>query len=298
MNVKILGISLAFCAFAANAMATHTPEESKALFALWNQIQTPLQGETSSIGVYGAGCIAGAETLPLDGKNFSVMHPSRLRYFGHPELTQFIKSLAEEMNAKKLPRLLIGDMGRPRGGPMISGHASHQIGLDVDLWYRMEKEKPSAKEREDWGSPQLVVKNKAVTKGWTNKQRTLVALAAANPEVERIFVNPAIKKDLCAKFPDAPWQFKLRAWWGHADHLHVRLFCPKGNASCGKQDPLDPKNNQCGSELAWWFTKEAEEEGAAKNKVIAERGFAELPKECEKMVEDIKTKDVATAKTN
>ncbi|MGZ3694214.1 MAG: penicillin-insensitive murein endopeptidase [Bdellovibrionota bacterium] len=288
MKANILVIFTAFLG-ATTAMAAHTPEENRELFALWNKIEKPLEtSKVNSIGDYGAGCIMGAETLPLDGTNFSVMHPSRLRYFGHPVLVSFIKNLSEEMSAKKLPRLLIGDMGRPRGGPMISGHASHQMGLDVDLWYRMEKHKPSAKEREEWGAPQLVKNNRSVTKGWTKQQRTLVTLAAASPDVERIFVNPAIKKDLCEKFPDAPWQYKFRAWWGHADHLHVRLFCPKDSASCKKQEPLDPKNNQCGAELAWWFSKEAEEAGAEKSKQIAERGFPELPKECEQMVEDLK----------
>jgi hypothetical protein len=30
--------------------------------------------------------------------------------------------------------LYIGDISQPRGGPMTSGHASHQIGLDADIW--------------------------------------------------------------------------------------------------------------------------------------------------------------------
>jgi murein endopeptidase len=29
--------------------------------------------------------------------------------------------------------LLIGDMSQPRDGPMLYGHSSHQIGLDVDI---------------------------------------------------------------------------------------------------------------------------------------------------------------------
>jgi penicillin-insensitive murein endopeptidase len=282
MTLRVLGLWAAFC---VSAFAAHTPEQNRELFALWNKIEKPYEGtKTISIGGYGAGCLVGAQSLPLDGKNFSVMHPKRLRYFGHPLLTQFIENLAGEMKEKKLPRLLVGDLGRPRGGPMVSGHASHQIGLDVDLWYRMEKKKPSAAEKEAWSSPPLVRQNRYVTKGWTDKQRALVALAAAHPEVERIFVNAGVKKDLCDKFPDAPWQYKLRAWWGHADHLHVRLFCPPGSASCDKQEPLDPQVNQCGKELAWWFSKEAEEAGADKAKQIAERGFPELPKDCEKMV--------------
>lgn len=281
-------IAFVFVAFCAPALAAHTPEESKALFALWGKVEQPFEsGKTQAIGLYGGGCLLGAQALPMDGKNFSVMRPSRKRYFGHPDLLSFIENLADEMKARKMPRILVGDLGRPRGGPMISGHASHQIGLDVDIWFRLSKKKPSARERESWNSGSLVEKNRYVRKGWTNQQRLLVALAAAKPEVERVFVNPGIKKDLCQKFADAPWQYKVRAWWGHDDHLHVRLFCPKDSPNCRKQDPLDPKVNQCGSELAWWFSKEAEEEWAAKKKIIAAREFPELPKDCSQMVEKL-----------
>jgi penicillin-insensitive murein endopeptidase len=291
MKALFLVLTLGLAAAGAQADSTNlsssvTPTRSASLYALWGKIEQPLSGKPDPIGVYGAGCIAGAEALPLDGPGYSVMHPSRLRYFGHPVLLQFLKNLGEEMHARKLPRVLIGDMGRPRGGPMISGHASHQIGLDVDIWYRMSKKKPSAKEREAWGSPQLVRKNRRVTPGWTNAQRQLVELAASAPEVERVFVNPAIKQDLCRKFPDAPWLYKVRAWWGHADHVHARLYCPKESPDCRPQEPLDPKEKQCGAELAWWFSKEAEDKGKEKSKEIAERNFPELPHQCERMTED------------
>ena len=52
-----------------------------------------------------------------------------------PVLVDYIETLAND--AKVLdgwPGLLIGDMSQPRGGPMATGHASHQIGLDVDVW--------------------------------------------------------------------------------------------------------------------------------------------------------------------
>ena len=32
------------------------------------------------------------------------------------------------------PGLLVGDMAQARGGPMLTGHASHQVGLDADIW--------------------------------------------------------------------------------------------------------------------------------------------------------------------
>lgn len=259
--------------------------KSSELYARWGKLKQPIAGKAESIGVYSAGCLSGALALPMDGIGYSVMRPSRLRYYGHPDLITFVQNLGAQMHTKKMPRLLVGDLGRPRGGPMISGHASHQSGLDVDLWFHLASRKPKGRERETWSSPSLVVKNKKVKPGWTKNHRQLVVMAAAKPEVERVFVNPAIKKDLCEKFPSADWQYKVRAWWGHDDHLHVRLFCPKENAGCRPQDPLDPKENQCGETLAWWFSKEAEEEWAAKRKQIAEREFPELPKACAQMTE-------------
>lgn len=295
--ILLLGLaSAAASADSTNLTSSVAPTRSASLYALWGKIDSPLPGKPDPIGVYGAGCLGGAEALPLDGPNYSVMHPSRLRYFGHPLLTQFLRNLSDEMKAKKHARVLIGDMGRPRGGPMISGHASHQIGLDVDVWYRVSKKKPSAKEKEDWGVSQYVRKNRYVTKEWTNTQRDLVELAASAPEVERVFVNAAIKADLCKRFPDAPWQYKVRAWWGHADHVHVRLYCPKDAPNCRPQDPLDPKEKQCGADLAWWFSKEAEEKGKENSNKIAERGFPELPAACEAMTEGLQADPKVAAK--
>ena len=45
------------------------------------------------------------------------------------------KRLAESGKRVGWNGLLIGDMSQPRGGPMLNGHSSHQIGLDVDIWF-------------------------------------------------------------------------------------------------------------------------------------------------------------------
>lgn len=270
-----------FLGTALSAFAAET--DPRALFAVWAKIREPLAGTPQPIGSYAAGCLKGAETLPLDGPGYSVMRPSRLRYFGTPDLLAFIRGLGAEMQAAHLPRLLVGDMGRPRGGPMPTGHSSHQIGLDVDLWFTMSKTKPSMKDREKL-SAESFVKDDRLTKRWGDKYRKLVSLAAASPYVNRIFVHPAIKRDLCEKFPKAAWLYKMRPWWAHQDHMHVRLHCPSGAESCQPQDPLDPQDPQCGKELAWWFTPEAKEEGAKKEAAFKGRAFPELPAACAQMV--------------
>jgi penicillin-insensitive murein endopeptidase len=72
--------------------------------------------------------------LPVNGETWQVMRVSRNRNWGHPALVQFIEQLSERAARVGWPGLLIGDMSQPRGGPMFNGHASHQLGLDADIW--------------------------------------------------------------------------------------------------------------------------------------------------------------------
>ena len=91
------------------------------------------------------------------------------------------------------------------------------------------------------------------TAAWTPKSVKLLAIAAADPAVDRIFVNPGIKRMLC-EGPErkAPWTARVRPWWGHHDHFHVRLECPPGMATCiGQSQP--PAGDGCGAELTEWF---------------------------------------------
>ena len=90
--------------------------------------------DAAVIGSYAKGCLAGGTALPIDGPAWQAMRLSRNRVWGHPELIAFIERLAIGARADGWPGLLVGDMAQPRGGPMRTGHASHQIGLDVDLW--------------------------------------------------------------------------------------------------------------------------------------------------------------------
>jgi murein endopeptidase len=88
-----------------------------------------------AIGTYAKGCLSGGVALPISGPNWQVMRLSRNRNWGHPRLVRLLERLAND--ARRLdgwPGLLIGDMAQPPGGPMITGHESHQIGLDADIW--------------------------------------------------------------------------------------------------------------------------------------------------------------------
>jgi penicillin-insensitive murein endopeptidase len=220
----------------------------------WTKVSTPTLGETEAIGSYSNGCLSGAEALPLSGEGYQVMRSYRHRYYGHPEMVQFLEHLAKETKADGLGQLLVGDIAMPRGGRFASGHASHQIGLDADIWLRLPSKPLTTQQLKDIQPyPMVDLKNyKIRTDHWTNKQADLIKLAAEDPQVARIFVNPVIKEQLCKTAGnDRDWLRKVRPWWGHYYHFHVRLACPKGSMTCVSQAP-PPKGDGCGTELASW----------------------------------------------
>jgi penicillin-insensitive murein DD-endopeptidase len=216
---------------------------------------TPLTGPTRSIGSYADGCLAGAVALPITGPTWQVMRLSRDRNWGTPRLVKFIERLGD--NAKKVgwDGLLIGDMAQPRGGPMISGHSSHQIGLDVDIWFKpMPDHVLSRGEREMEPAVNVVAPDGLDVdhKVWTLAYMEVVKAAAEDPKVTRIFVNAAIKKQLCSTAgTDRAWLAKVRPWWGHSEHFHVRLACPN-DPECKGQLPV-PTGDGCGHALDSWF---------------------------------------------
>ena len=254
-------------------------------FAKWAAIKSPTAGDTQIYGTYQAGCIAGAKPLPLSGTGYYVAHMSRARFYGHPTMIAYLTELGEKLKKKKYPTMLIGDISYPRGGPFLNGHASHQVGLDADISLTASKLLPAEMSGEDWAAPSFVQGRKVLLESWSKEQTQLIEQAADSASVNRIFVSPAIKKYFCETHATSPWLYKLRSWWGHDDHIHVRLNCPSESVNCKSQAALDPSNNGCGKDLDWWFSAEADAE-AAKMEAAEEtnpepRTFPVLPPECE-----------------
>lgn len=226
----------------------------------WWQVATPTPPPAHAVGSYARGCLAGAVALPLTGAGYQVMRPSRGRRYGHPRLIGFIEALAAAMRAKGRSGLLIGDLAQPRGGPMPTGHRSHQLGLDVDIWFRPAPNRVlTDADRESLPAVSVVAENGARVdpRRWGAADIDLLRTAAGFPEVARIFVNPAIKRALCETAKkDRSWLAKIRPWWGHTYHFHVRLRCPPGEPACADQPP-PPAGDGCGRDLGWWFSDEA-----------------------------------------
>jgi penicillin-insensitive murein endopeptidase len=230
---------------------------------LFSAVKVPSNQTPASIGEYWNGCLAGASTLPVDGPHWQVMRLSRNRHYGRAALVDYIKNFSDRAHNAGWNGLLIGDMNQPRGGPMPSGHASHQIGLDADIWLTpAPQNKLTDEERETMDAHSVLKIDSADLDPniWTPEHAAMVKEAAQDSNVQRIFVTPAIKKYLCdRKDPrgaDTEWLRRLRPYEGHDEHIHVRLFCPKGDGSCSAQE-APPAGDGCGSELTDWLQKVA-----------------------------------------
>lgn len=218
-----------------------------------------LAKKPQSIGFYSKGCLAGGVAIATDGPNWQVMRLSRNRRWGHPRTIALLEKLSRDAAKDGWPGLLIGDISQPRGGPMLTGHASHQIGLDADIWLTpMPERRFTDAERESVSAVSMLAKDSLYVdpKKWTASRTALIRHAASYPEVERIFVHPGIKKQLCDTVKgDRSWLRKVRPYWGHHYHFHIRLRCLDGSNQCKPQDKVAPGDG-CDSSLAWWFTDE------------------------------------------
>ncbi|MGF1688144.1 penicillin-insensitive murein endopeptidase [Photobacterium japonica] len=223
----------------------------------WEQVESPSNGQSESIGTYNNGCLAGGASLPLAGEGYQVMRSYRGRYYGHPDMIQFLTDLSKKANKLELGQLLVGDIAMPRGGRFASGHASHQTGLDADIWLKVVDKPLSDDELIDVQPlPMVHLKQYKINqKHWGQSQALMVQLAAADARVARIFVHPVIKEQLCEReWNNRDWLRKVRPWWGHYYHFHVRLNCPEGDSSCQEQ-AAPPLGDGCGAELASWKPK-------------------------------------------
>jgi penicillin-insensitive murein DD-endopeptidase len=265
-----------------------SPGSAKAVFG---SASLPSQGPAQPFGFYAKGCMAGAVALPVDGPAWQAMRLSRNRRWGNPAMIALLARLSGDAYQQiGWPGLLVGDISQPRGGPMLNGHSSHQIGLDADIWLTpMPSHRMTAQEREELPFTSVLQKNRFLTinpKVWTRSRAELLMLAASYPQVERIFVNPAIKKKMCDSWTgDRTNLGKLRPVYGHDSHFHIRMKCPPGAAGCKPQAPVGASDG-CDKSLAWWFTKEPwakpapPKPGAKPPKPPRETLVSDLPRAC------------------
>ncbi|MFC4214509.1 penicillin-insensitive murein endopeptidase [Pseudophaeobacter arcticus] len=247
--MRLLVASFCFVFAALSGASAATP--AKQLFGAQDAAS---QQAPAPYGSYAKGCVAGAVQLPETGATWQAMRLSRNRNWGHPETISFIEKLSQFAASQPgWNGLYIGDISQPRGGPMTSGHRSHQVGLDIDIWMRpADKLTYSRAQREKISSISMRRDNGAyVNSDWTRAHHEIIKAAAQDKRVARIFVFPGAKVQMCKDATgDRRWLRKIRPWWGHHYHFHVRLACPKGARGCVDQD-RPPRGDGCDAAQKW-----------------------------------------------
>src|SRR5450631_3776031 len=237
-----------------------TAEDKLPAKKLFSRVSLPSLGHAMAIGYYPRGCLQGGVPLPVTGPTWQVMHLERNRNWGHPSLVKFLEKFAPlAAKATGWKGILVGDMAQPRGGPLPFGHMSHQIGLDVDIWFMPMPDRVLSKDERQYISAINLVSDDwkhLNPKTWTPQHIAFIKTAAEQPDVERVLVNAAIKQELC-RVEDKKkegWMSKVRPWYGHHDHIHVRLKCPADSPNCRKQPPV-PGDDSCSAKsLEYWFS--------------------------------------------
>ena len=241
-------------------------------------------------GSYAKGCLAGAAKLPESGPTWQAMRLSRNRNWGHPATISFIEKLsAFAAKQKGWSGLYIGDISQPRGGPMLTGHRSHQVGLDIDIGMMPPKRMDlSRQDRENLSAVSMRrAKGAYVNSGWSPQHHAILRAAAKDPSVARIFVFPGAKVQMCKdEKGDRRWLRKIRPWWGHHYHFHVRLTCPKGSNNCTNQAP-PPAGDGCDDAEKWVadiLNPPPPDPNAKPPKPRREYVMSDLPKQCARVL--------------
>ena len=206
------------------------------------------------LGSYAKGCLAGGEQLEETGPTWQAMRLSRNRNWAHPEMVDMVRKLSRFAATQPgWEGLYVGDMSQSRGGPMLTGHRSHQIGLDADIWMLPPQSLSlTRKQRENISSISLRRANGAyVNSSWTRQHHEIIKAAAKDPRTARIFVFPGAKVKMCAdERGDRSYLRKIRPWYGHHYHFHIRIACPKGARGCVDQKP-PPPGDGCADAREW-----------------------------------------------
>ncbi len=271
----------------------------------FEKMKLPTVDVNESVGFTSRGCLLGGEKIEDEGTGYTRVRLNRNRGYGNKNLIELLHKFglfsAEKLNRK----VIFSDLSLPRGGPFSSDHASHQTGLDVDVWYDTltAQEKLSVDDKETRVVTDLGLSPKELKReNWNEALHPALLkwLSQAN-EVERVFVGAVIKRELCEKFRGEGWLTKIRIWYGHTDHFHVRLHCPAASGECEKPKQVLPVSADinakglsdevtgCDNQLSWWFTDEALVKKSEPPTGASEKGweFSKYPPRCQNLLKEL-----------
>jgi len=234
--------------------STQNANDNRSAKEVFGHIPTASDQRSEPFGGYARGCQAGAVQLPETGPTWQAMRLSRNRNWAQPNTVDYVQDLSRfAATLDGWEGLYVGDMSQPRGGPMLTGHASHQSGLDMDIWMlQPDRLDLTRQERENLSSISMRRERGAFTNSsWTEEHMQLLRAAASDPRTARIFVFPGAKVAMCNwETGDRAWLNRIRPWYGHHYHFHVRLRCPAGATGCEDQAP-PPAGDGCADAQTW-----------------------------------------------
>ena len=171
--------------------------------------------DSTALGSHTAGRLEQGVRLPSEGRTFFTWDPvlrrapnRPWRRWGTDGLVRAVLGAARDYRAAhpRAPRLAIGDLSRPHGGDFgprfgYIGHASHQNGLDVDVYY------PRADGRE-------LAPRDARDIDRARSQELVDRFLAAGAQVIFVGPNTGLRGP-----PD-----RVQPLTHHDNHLHVRFY--------------------------------------------------------------------------
>lgn len=271
----------------------------------WATVLEPLGERAQVHGSPSLGCFTGGVQVKGSGPYWEAVNLTRRCNYGHPHALEFIQDLGRwAVEEAKYGKLVIGDLSQPAGGPVTHRHASHQLGLDIDIRFRFTDRAFTDQEREGYPEVPVALHELEVVDGkftlksvmldeWKESYAKLMEKAASHPRTERIFVTPPVKKALCEKYKSVgeagataypSWLRKVRPYYEHNAHFHVRLLCPSDSKGCVKLPPIpnDPgdvtKVGCSGGDLSTWFVTDPEKPGFLKWEVVSYKNRKGAPK--------------------
>jgi murein endopeptidase len=169
---------------------------------------------STALGTHTAGRLVRGVRLPARGEHFTTWDPVRKRTpnrwwrrYATDDVVRVLLAVTRRFAAAhpRAPRVLIGDLSRPRGGDFGRrygpvGHVSHQNGLDADVYF-------PRRDRRERAARHAGQVHRALAQDLVDR---FVRAGA-----RRIFVGARLR---LRGPPDV-----VQAWPNHDDHLHVRF---------------------------------------------------------------------------
>jgi penicillin-insensitive murein DD-endopeptidase len=213
----------------------------------------PYQGPIEqAAGFYSNGKLLNPHELPLEGFGFVKLFRPRSRGYGTYDLVALLQETAAKLQLlhPSRDRVQIGDASQFSGGP-VSGHVSHQNGLDADVAFLRVDQTEQDASRTDGFRESFVNKGRLTANFDLRRNWDYAKILISTGRVQRLFVGEVVRREMCNYVrsigelgSEAETMRRLRVVAGHTDHYHIRLTCPQNSPNCRSQEEV-PAGPDC-----------------------------------------------------